>query len=159
MIKPIEVNLKELRKSCELVTEEDDIEQIIMDLKDTLTIKPSGLGLSANQIGYFKRIAYIRIPTEVNKKTKEVTYNEYVIINPVIIEKDKKILVQREACLSLPGLYIDTDRYVYITVEYLNEQLEPQTATFQDLESFAVQHECDHLNGRTIIEAKHRRRK
>jgi len=79
-----------------------------------------------------------------------------IVINPKIIEKDRPIKVMNEGCLSFPGVFIHTRRYVFITVEYLNEKLEPKIATFQDVESIALQHEIQHLQGRTMFDSKWR---
>ena len=152
MIRPIECNLKSLRKPCIPVEKGEDISQIMRDLKDTLySLVGKGYALAANQLGYNRKIALIRIPLN-NEHTK---FNEYFIINPKITFKERKILFT-EGCLSFPGLSIQTDRYVFITIEYLDEKMEQHTSLAQDLESFILQHEIDHLKGRTILDAKHR---
>jgi len=155
MIKTIITNINELRKPCQEVTKNDDYKSIITDLKDTLTTK-KGYALASNQIGIQKRICYCKIPKKINTQTKEVEYNEFVLINPKIIEKDKPVKFVDEGCLSFPGLRITTKRYVFCTVTYLDEKLEQRTAMFQDLESFVIQHECSHLEGRTLFEYKWR---
>jgi peptide deformylase len=147
-------NINELKKPCHEVTQEDNIQEIVKKLKDTLAYH-NGYGLSANQIGIQKKISYCKIP-RYNPKDKTLEFTEIVIINPKIIEKDRKILFKQEGCLSFPFITVDTNRYVFITVEYQDEKLEKRTALFQDLESFIVQHEVDHLNGITIFDRKWR---
>jgi peptide deformylase len=132
MIKPIVTNLAELKRPCIPVTKEDDIKQIIVDLKETLATHPTGWGLSANQISYNKCISYIRVPKTINHKDKKITYAELVMINPKIIEKDTPVKVNNEGCLSFEGINVTTKRYVYITVEFLDEKLNPQAGAFQD---------------------------
>jgi len=152
MIKPIVYNLKELRKPCIPVEKDENISLIIQDLKDTVySLVGKCYGMSSNQLGYNKQIALIRIP--LNKEHTE--FKEYVIINPKILDKERKILFT-EGCLSFPGLSIQTDRYVFITFTYLNEKMEECTSVSQDLEGIVIQHEIDHLKGRTILDAKHR---
>jgi len=150
----IVTNINELKKPCHEVTLDDNIQEIVKKLKDTLAYH-NGFGLSANQIGIQKKISYCKIP-KYNPKDKKIEFTELVIINPKIIEKDRKILFKQEGCLSIPYLRIDTDRYVFITLEYQDEKLEKRTALFQDLESFVVQHEYDHLIGLTIFDRKHK---
>jgi peptide deformylase len=150
---PIVTDINELRKSCKEVTQEDNIKEIIQKLKDTL-IGYNGYGLSANQIGIQKKISFCKLP-KYDPKDKKLEFTEIVIINPKIIEKDRRIVVKQEGCLSIPYITVDTDRYVFITVEYQDEKLEKRTALFQDLESFILQHEIDHLNGKTIFDRKH----
>jgi len=154
--KTIITNIVELRKPCREVTKDDDFKTVISDLRDTLIANKRGLGLSANQIGYNLAISYIRILDKVDETTKQLKYKEYVLINPEIIEKGNKIVFHDEGCLSLPGININTDRYVFVTVSYLDEKFEKCMGLFADLESIAVQHEVAHLNGRTIIDDKHR---
>ncbi len=150
--KPLVTNYKQLRRPCESVTKEDDINSIVKDLKDALNAY-GGIGISANQIGIQKRISYLRIPKVVNKK---IDFAEIILINPKILERDTPIKVRNEACLSFPGVYVDTQRFVYITVENYNEKLEPMTFVSQDLEAITIQHEYSHLLGRTIFEDKWR---
>jgi len=154
--KKIITNIIELRKPCREVTKDDDFKTVISDLRDTLIANKRGLGLSANQIGYNLAISYIRILDKVDETTKQLKYKEYVLINPVMVEKQDKIVFHDEGCLSLPGVHVNTDRYVFVTITYLDEKLEKRMGIFADLESIAVQHEIAHLNGRTIIDDKHR---
>lgn len=149
---PIVTDIKKLKLLCEEVTKEDNIEEIVKKLKDTLACY-EGLGLSAPQININKRIVYIKIP---EMKERKVEYKELILINPKIIEHDKKFIFRKERCLSLPGLAIDTDRWIFITVEYQNEKLEKQTFLSQDIQGIYIQHEIDHLNGKLIIDRKHR---
>jgi peptide deformylase len=152
MIRPIVTNINELRKTCESIVKGDNVKEIIQDLKDTLEVKKC-IGLTANQIGYNKKISYIKIPKFIDKD-KKVQYNEYIFINAKIIEKDKPIRIDNESCVSFPGIKVTTRRYIYITLEYLDENLKPQANAFQDLESLVIQHEIAHQEGKTIFDFK-----
>ena len=153
--KPIITSLKELRIPSVPVEKGEDVKSIIKDLKETLVAHPTGLGLSAPQIGVKKQISYIRMPYLSDNKTIE--FRETVLINPVITEKARKIIYKGEGCLSIPRIFIDTDRYVFITVSYLDENLKEQTRMVQDVESFAFQHEISHLSGKLIFDFKHKK--
>jgi peptide deformylase len=156
MIKPIITNINELRHPCQEVNKNDNIKEIIQDLKDTLnTFSRKAIGLTANQIGYNKKISYIKIPKSIDKN-KEIKYSEYILINAKIIEKDKPIQTKNESCLSFPGIGVITRRYIFITVEYLNEDMKLHTGLMQDLEAICTQHEIDHQNGLTIFDRKWR---
>jgi peptide deformylase len=154
-IKAIITNIKELRIPCLAVEKNEDIKQIIIDLKDTLE-STKGLGLSANQIGYNKRVSYLKVPIKVDPKTKEIEYTELILINAKIVEKTKSVKIMNEACLSFPGITITTQRYIFIVVENYNEQLEVNMMLLQDNESLVCQRELDHLAGRTILDRKWR---
>lgn len=151
---PIITNIKELKKPCIDITKEDNIKEIIQKLKDTLECY-EGYALSAPQIGIYKKISYCKIPY-YNQNNKKLEEKEVILINPQIIEQDRKIIVKQEGCLSIPNLRIDTDRWVFITLINYNEKLEPQTLISQDLEGLIFQHEIDHLNGILIINRKHK---
>jgi peptide deformylase len=157
MIKPIVTNIKELKKQCEIVKPEEDISIIITDLKDTLIANGRGLALAAPQIGIQKQICYIRLPKGVDQKTKSIIYSNIIAINPVVIEKDKRVIFKDEGCLSLPGLRITTDRFVYCTIQFENEKRKLQIFTTQDIESFIWMHEIDHLKGILILDRKHKK--
>lgn len=141
MIKSIVTNIKELKKSSELVKEGEDITQIIQDLKGTLATK-QGYGLAAIQIGIPKRVAYIK----VNK-------TELVLVNSKILEKQEKI-VFNEGCLSFSGIWVKTDRWNSITFQ--NGVNGEQKYSVDGLEAIVVQHEIAHFNGQTIFDFKHK---
>jgi len=152
MIKEIITNINELKKPCAIVELDESVTEIIQDLKDTLASK-KGLGLSANQIGVNKKISYIKVPVSISQN-KEIQYVEHVLINARIIEKSRVVQVKGESCLSFSGLKVNTLRYAFITVEYLDEKMELQTRMFQDLIGLVIQHECDHQLGFTLLQRK-----
>jgi peptide deformylase len=145
MIKPIVIDLKELRKPSDLVLPNEDITEIIKDLEDTFAAL-KGYGLAAPQIGVKKRIAIVRYE---NMK--------YDLINPKIIGREGKIINRGECCFSIGSgkLPIDTDRYHSII---LKNGLDEQCFACSGLEAIIMQHEIDHLNGVTIIDRKHKAR-
>ncbi len=149
---PIVTDVNFLKQPCGEVTKEDNIKEIIQKLKDTLESR-GGLGITANQIGIQKKISYIKIPKMNGKKLE---YNEIILINTKIIEKSNPIKIKNEECLSLPGISVQTRRYIYITIENYNEDLKSQIGVMQDLESLVCQHEHDHQNGKLILDCKWR---
>jgi len=140
MIKPIVTNIKELQKPCIEVENGENLEVILQDLRDTLATQ-KGYGLSANQIGVFKKVALYNFEG-----------NENILINPELISKYGKI-VFREGCLSMPGFTILTDRYNEI--KFRNNC---GLYVALGLEAIIIQHEIDHLNGLTILNRKHKAR-
>jgi len=145
---PIITNIRELKKPCAIVEKGEDVNHIIKALKETLS-EIGGFGLSANQIGFNKRISYIKVPKAINKK--QLAFSELILINPKIIERDNPVKFQGEGCLSFPGIFVDTKRYIFCTVQFEDENRKPQVLPLQDMESFAVQHEIDHQNGIVIF--------
>jgi peptide deformylase len=154
--KSIITNINELRKPCQEVTKEDNIKDLLKDLKDTC-VSTNGWGCSANQVGINKKVSYIRVP-KMDQKTKKIEFTELYLINAKIVERARPYIVKNEGCISFPGLSVQTDRYVFITVSYLDEKYQEQTTMLQDYEALAVQHEIDHQNGITIFDRKHKAR-
>jgi peptide deformylase len=157
MIKPLVTMRDVLSRPCEKVKKGENIKQIIQDLKDTLAAHPSGIGLTANQIGYDKAVSYVRILQSVDEKTKKETFKEIILINPEVTYKNKKVRLEGEGCLSFRGIHVTTDRYAVIGVEYTDETGKETTGLFADMEALAVQHEADHTKGILIFNRKHRR--
>ena len=94
-----------LRQKCNEVTEiTDDIRTLVNDMIETMDAL-NGVGLAANQIGIQKKVALV-----------QVGLKEIWLINPVIVEHEGRIMF-KEACLSLPGLPVLTDRYERILLE------------------------------------------
>lgn len=157
-IKPIITDINRLQHSCISVTKEDNILSIIKELKTTL-LSTNGMGLSANQIGYNKAISYIRFIKGFNRKLKKHDIVERILINPKIIDKNKKIIVKNEMCLSIPNVKVTTDRYSFILLQNQNEALETVTFPITGYEAIVIQHEIDHLNGKIIFDRKHKTRR
>ena len=139
-----------LRQPCEDVSIEEG-EEIAKILWKVLAKHGDGIGLAANQIGIQKNVCVVSI-----QKLEPV-----VLINPKIIEMDDSIIFPYDGCLSFPGVEIITQRHIWCTVETDNigtVMFGPtgiDEVTFKDpqlWESIAVQHEIDHLNGKTMFD-------
>lgn len=141
MKRKIITDIRELKKENEEAISKEEIVSIIRDLEDSLDTS-KGIGLSAIQIGIAKKVAIIRFG---NTKLD--------LINPKIISKENRVRFPSEGCLSLPGLRIDTSRYAHIVIENNNGE----RYSLDGIEAIAVQHEIDHMNGKTILDRKWRR--
>ena len=135
-------------KKTDLKTAQKLAVEMFMTLK-----KEGGLGLSANQIGEDKSVCVV-----------DVT-NPFFLLNPVITKKQKEI-IYKEGCLSIPNKMITTKRYERIEVEADNVEgtmiFGPEKDNQVDndlliLEAVCVQHEIDHLNGKTIYDREFKR--
>lgn len=113
-----------------------EIEGIVRKLVDELAKHPNGVGLSAPQIGIFKRVAIVN---GVN--------GLIILANPVVVMHTGAVRTN-EGCLSFPGEYIDTLRWHTLDVESLGQVKRYSAVTPEKkLECVAVQHEIDHLSG------------
>ena len=80
---------------CKKVSLEEG-EQIAAELLEELTKSKSGVGLAAPQIGYDAQVMVVNVKKPM------------VFINPTILSLDDEI-IYKEACLSFPNKYINTN--------------------------------------------------
>ena len=131
---------------------------IAEELFQILDKRGDGIGLAANQVGIDAQVAVVNVREPL------------VLINPKYIKKENEI-VYGEGCLSFPGHAIRTKRYRDIIIS--TEQSESdwyfsgaeensdgksgwdkgnmkKDQELRLLEAVCVQHEMDHLMGKTI---------
>jgi len=97
-----------------------------------------GIGLAAPQVGYSIRLFVM-----------ELDGTRYTCINPEItsgIDASESI-VEKEGCLSFPGLRLNIKRPDKITVKYLDESGTMIYDSLSGINARCFQHELDHLNG------------
>lgn len=130
-----------LSTPSEEVNENDNILELIQDLKETLLSSEgtSGVGLSAVQIGVLKRVCIIFYSGK-----------ELVLINPKIVwtrngpHSEKEF---EEGCMSVPGFSAKISRPQKIICEYTDEKGELKQIGDGGWMSAIIQHEIDHMNG------------
>ncbi len=125
-----------LRKKCKEVKEMTDrTRTLIDDMFDTM-YEANGVGLAAPQVGILKRLVVIDVDYE----------HPYVLINPVIVEKDGE-QTGDEGCLSLPGKVATVTRPNHVICKCMNEDMEEMEIEGEGLLARAICHELDHLDG------------
>jgi peptide deformylase len=127
-----------LHQVAEEVPHWEDVSELIHGMYQVM-YDGGGIGLAANQVGVLKRIIVM-----------DVKGFRIVIINPVITRQYGGSLYADEGCLSFPGEMARVLRWGRIKVEGYNEQWEPVSYNLKKLNARCVQHEVDHLNGRSI---------
>lgn len=98
-----------------------------------------GIGLSAIQIGIYKKMAIVRIPTNHGKMIS------IDLVNCRILAGYDKAYFEKEGCLSFPDKYERTLRFQEIHV--VDNLVEPYAFIATGLLSVAIQHELNHLQG------------
>jgi len=117
---------------------------IATELFQILNERGDGIGLAANQVGIDAQVAVLNVREPL------------VLINPKIIRKENEINYY-EGCLSYPKKGVHTKRYK--TIEVTSENVEGSMifdGVDEDtlLEAICVQHEIDHLIGKTIMDRR-----
>ena len=130
------------------VSVEDGL-QIATQLFEVLNKRKDGIGLAANQLGFNKRVAVVNVTQPI------------YLVNPEIVEVGNEIIFQ-EGCLSVKTKKpIKTKRYDRIVIKcdnYENDmifEMEDENDMDGLLECVCVQHEIDHLDGKTILDRKY----
>lgn len=131
------------------------VQQLIADMRHTLTHKKLGIGLAAPQVG--ERIALAVIAIRPTKLRPKIEPFDLTLINPVITEANGRRKKMWEGCISAGSngtadLFAQVPRYSQITVEYLDENGKSQSKSLKGLQAHVVQHEVDHLNGILFVD-------
>jgi len=116
-----------------------ELQRLIDDMFETMQAA-HGVGLAAPQVGRTERLTVV-----------EVHGARYVLINPVIVEREGSIKWE-EGCLSIPELYGDVTRSARVVVEALDRDGKPFTVEGTELLGVCLQHEIDHLHGKLFID-------
>ncbi len=129
-----------LRSQCRTVTDLESVRGLVDDLIETTQL-PGRAGVAANQIGVDLRVFSYNVHGEVG-----------YLINPEIVDLQGDPELTEEGCLSLPGLWHKTPRYPVATAK--GQQLDGSVIeiTGSGLLAQALQHECDHLDGKVYID-------
>jgi peptide deformylase len=150
-----------INKKLREVSVEEGIE-IATELFQILNERKDGIGLAANQVGIDAQVAVLNVREPI------------ILINPKIEEQWDEIDFY-EGCLSYPKKGIHTKRYKNIIVKSAQEESgmyfsgvesskgkgswEESAKQDQEerlLEAVCVQHEIDHLMGKTILDREKR---
>lgn len=103
-----------------------------------------GLGLAANQVGFFSRMFVMR----------DANYMPIYFVNPEILSRSEASANLPEGCLSAPGEFLELDeRSEWVQVKFLDENGQEHVRVFKGIYSVCVQHEIDHLDGKTHLQS------
>lgn len=120
-------------------SELEKVRQIVDDLHDTMmnfrSIYSAGRAVAAPQIGVKRRIIYMNIDRPV------------VFLNPVLTNLSDEMIQVWDDCMCFPDLLVRVERHQSCTIEYRDENWEPQSMELKDDLSELLQHEYDHLDG------------
>lgn len=129
-----------LRTACEPIeTIDDGVRALVADLCDTVAFDGRA-GLASTQIGYQQRAFSLHIDGEVS-----------YVLNPEIVELAGEPVPTGEGCLSVPDLWFDVLRYPRATVRGIDLDGREVVISGSGLLAQALQHECDHLDGKLYI--------
>jgi len=129
-----------LRTACDPVVNIDaGVRAMVVDLCETVNFDGRA-GLAATQIGYTQRAFSLNIDGEIS-----------YILNPEIVELSGEPVPTGEGCLSVPDLWFEVLRYPRATVRGIDLDNREVVISGEGLMAQALQHECDHLDGKLYI--------
>lgn len=134
--------LRTSTKKSDFVNDRQNLEKLIVDLKDTLE-SVGGLGLAANQIGRDESVCIVKLGEDL-----------ITMANPIITDKRGEIKTSVEGCLSLPDITAKVKRHEFVSVRFSNPRNDwkEEEIEVEFPNSVIIQHEIDHLNGRMMID-------
>jgi peptide deformylase len=119
----------------DLVKKNTEVQNIILTLKNTIRANPGMLGLSANQVGYDRRIIVLNFNNDLR-----------TFINPIITRVDGFEL-SRETCHSIPGKTFIRTRNSRVWVTYQTPLAKIESVELNGVAAKVMQHHIDHLDG------------
>lgn len=135
---------KRLRTAAEpvaVVTE--TVRMIWDDMVETMDAMP-GVGLAAPQIGIMLRLAVVDASDKRGQAVR--------MANPEVLHASVQFRKHEEASPNLPGVSAVIERPRAVTVRFLNDKGEVEERDFVGLWATSVQHQIDHLNGKTYLD-------
>jgi peptide deformylase len=124
----------------------DDLRKLADEMLVTMYAAP-GIGLAAPQIAINNRLIVLDC-----EKEEGATPRPLIMFNPVVTEKSDELNTYEEGCLSIPDQYADVTRPSDVTVDWMDQNGDAQSETFDGLWATCVQHEIDHLDGILFID-------
>lgn len=106
----------------------------------------NGIGLAANQINMTKRV-FVMGSENITGFPKP-----FALFNPRIIEYSQEHVLDKEGCLSYPGLYLMVKRPKWIVAEYQDSKGNLHEIKIDGYLSKCFQHEYDHLDGICFVD-------
>jgi peptide deformylase len=134
--------------SLEVGVIDEEIQQLVADLEETMYAQPGCVGIAAPQTGALNRV--VVIDASRNPKISS-QLGKMVLINPQILEQEGSV-IGREGCLSLPDFTGNVSRAQKIKVQAQDAGGEMHFFNAEDFEARLVLHEVDHLDGILFID-------
>ena len=136
-----------------------DLLKLVENMWETMYFS-NGVGLAAPQINRSIRLFIVdstQVFTNIEDEEERDSYPDKpgireVFINPHISALDGKEWCYNEGCLSIPKIREDVYRAEEVTLDYVDENFQPHTATFNGITARVILHEYDHIEGRLFID-------
>ena len=148
-----------LRNGCDDITADySNLDKLVADMWETM-YNSNGVGLAAPQVNVPIRL-FVMDSEQVFLNQEEDEKDEYpdapgykgVFINAHITRLNGKEWSYNEGCLSIPKIREDVYRNEEVEIEFVDENFQPHTQTFNGLTARIILHEYDHIEGKLFID-------
>ena len=137
------------KKSLPVDIIDDALKSFLDDMVETM-YHDNGVGLAAVQVGMHKRI--LVVDPKGMDDTMPRSMFPLKVINPEIIVKSEKLCILNEGCLSVPDEDVDILRPEEVTIKFLDIDAKERVIECTGWFARILQHEIDHLDGKTIVD-------
>ena len=148
-----------LRKICKDISQDyPELEKLIADMWETMYTS-NGVGLAAPQVNKEMRL-FVMDSTQIFENLEDDEQDLYpdgpgykgTFINAHVTKIEGKEWSYNEGCLSIPKIREDVLRGESVTIDYLDENFQPFTKTFNGITARVILHEYDHIEGKLFID-------
>jgi len=144
--------------SKEITPDYPELAKLIEDMWETM-YSSNGVGLAAPQVNRDIRL-FIIDSRQVFENLDENEKDKYpdgpgirqVFINAHVVAVDGEEWSYNEGCLSIPKIREDISRNEEVTLDFLDENFEPHTETYNGISARIILHEYDHIEGKLFID-------
>ncbi|MBC7511413.1 MAG: peptide deformylase [Ferruginibacter sp.] len=132
------------------------LDKLIADMWETMYAS-NGVGIAAPQVNKNIRLFLVDSEQVFKNMDDEDDYPDEpgfkgVFINAHITELNGEEWSYTEGCLSIPKIREDVLRKESVTLEYVDENFEGRTKTFNGITARVLLHEYDHIDGKLFID-------
>ncbi|WP_283170381.1 peptide deformylase [Curtanaerobium respiraculi] len=134
------------QRAQECVPGDSSLRKLAKQMARTM-YKNDGCGLAGPQVGVLQRIVVVDCDSESYGE------NPITLVNPELVATEGDPVVDGEGCLSLPGITVPVKRRPWARVKYFDLDGNERFIEGDGLLGRCLQHELDHLEGRTLFES------
>ncbi|MBC8032500.1 MAG: peptide deformylase [Chitinophagaceae bacterium] len=148
-----------LRKVAKAITPDyPGLEKLIADMWETM-YNSNGVGIAAPQVNKDIRL-FVMDSTQIFRNQEEDEKDLYpdapgikqVFINARIQTVNGEEWSYCEGCLSIPKIREDINRPEEVTIDFVDENFQQHTRTFNGITARIILHEYDHIEGKLFID-------
>ncbi|MDD4848381.1 MAG: peptide deformylase [Bacteroidales bacterium] len=140
-----------LKKRAEDVSkDEPNLKEFVDNMFETM-LHASGVGLAAPQVNKSLRIFVVDTQLSIEGEDKSTAFKQ-AFINPEILDYDGEEEFYNEGCLSVPDIHEDVARPSKVLIRYFDMEGTKHEEWFDGFPARVIQHEYDHLEGKTFVD-------